>query len=144
MKKKKEIGILIGYGDNCDCLKYGADCPVLYGDTCNWRYKESNNPHIEAKIQEFSKKVDLLSRKTGFDGNKKEKTDFGFKTEIDWNAIENWLHHAFTDLLNMQKKEIALMLEGMRPNACDCMGASYECEHWGKHELIDDAITKLK
>lgn len=27
---KKEIGILIGSGENCQC----DDCPVLYGDDC--------------------------------------------------------------------------------------------------------------
>lgn len=43
MAKKKvkeiEVGILIGYGDNCDCLEYGKDCPVLYGGECDWKYK---------------------------------------------------------------------------------------------------------
>lgn len=40
MKKKVvKIGVIIGYGDNCDCLKYGRDCPVLYGAECDWRYK---------------------------------------------------------------------------------------------------------
>ncbi len=39
MKKKQlKVGILVGYGDNCDCLEYGADCPVLYGAECDWRY----------------------------------------------------------------------------------------------------------
>lgn len=28
--KGKEIGILIGYGENCTCY----DCPVLYGGEC--------------------------------------------------------------------------------------------------------------
>ena len=37
-KKTIEFAVLIGYGDDCDCLKYGDDCPVLYGVTCNWLY----------------------------------------------------------------------------------------------------------
>lgn len=107
-----------------------------------------NNTHIEAKIQEFSKKVDLLSRKTGFGGNKKEKTDFGFKTEIDWDAVENWFRHAFTDLLDMQKKEIVVVLEGMKKPEQVAPPPTHVPLHRitrrnGYNSALDEAITRI-
>ena len=42
------------------------------------------------------------------------------------------------DKLNTTLKEIEEEVEKMRPHSCDCSGAKYECEHWGRHEIIDD------
>jgi len=34
--------------------------------------------------------------------------------------------------------------ENMLPDECDCTGAKYECEHWGRHETINESIAHLK
>lgn len=47
-------------------------------------------------------------------------------------------------LLKQFIDELIEFEENMLPDECDCTGAKYECEHWGRHETINESIAHLK
>jgi hypothetical protein len=41
-------------------------------------------------------------------------------------------------------KEVGVEVEKLRPAPCNCIGAKYECEHWGRHETCDEVLDILR
>jgi hypothetical protein len=101
-----------------------------------------------------------MEKSEAFDSSLKKTFDEccegeGWEIEFDkeFDPIEHWqgdkwvtdkLKHFISSLLAKQQEEFVKMIEDRRPNACDCVGGEYNCEHWGKHELIDDVIADIK
>ena len=43
-------------------------------------------------------------------------------------------------LLAKQQEEFVKLLESKYSEPCDCIGEKYNCEHWGRHELLDELL----
>lgn len=62
--------------------------------------------------------------------------------------ITDWwikkLEEAYTSGFNTAKERAVETIEKLRPSTtCDCTGAKYECEHWGRHEMIDQVLEAI-
>jgi len=56
------------------------------------------------------------------------------------DAIFDWHKQSLKQFID----ELIEFEENMLPDECDCTGAKYECEHWGRHETINESIAHLK
>ena len=74
---------------------------------------------------------------------------FGLSIRSDYSSYIGSFHCAkikefINLLLAKQQEEFVKILESKRPDVCNCVGGEYNCEHWGKHELIDDLLADIK
>ncbi len=42
------------------------------------------------------------------------------------------------------REDLISAIEKLRPDACSCSGAKFECEHWGRHEMVDEVLEIIK
>ncbi len=56
------------------------------------------------------------------------------------NIQEEKFHSELEKYKEIKRKEV----EDLRQGSCNCVGSKNECEHWGRHETIDDVLEILK
>lgn len=55
-------------------------------------------------------------------------------------SIKSHISETIRQVLQAVEEEV----EKLDPPPCDCTGAKFECEHWGRHETVSDIQSLLK
>lgn len=73
-----------------------------------------------------------------------ESNGFGGLSPINKVTSFDPLLSFIASLLADREKELVEEIEKLRPDTCNCVGAEFECEHWGRHEVIDEILAIIK
>ncbi len=92
-----------------------------------------NTPQEEWE-REFGINVAALTRKTSFGGNNKERTKFGYKTEIDFEGIKSFIRTLLAAREKQVREEYGKKLVKL---ADDSVGDIQEAYERGKAEMLD-------
>ena len=63
----------------------------------------------------------------------------GCECEYRTRIADFWL-----SIIKEREEKLVERIEELYPEKCNCVGAKYECEHWGRHETIQDIIKLIK
>jgi len=70
---------------------------------------------------------------------------------VDWidenpshDEIKSFLRTTIEKALEEQRGRIEEEVKILRPLTCGCTGEKYSCEHWGRHETVDEVLQIIQ
>jgi hypothetical protein len=85
---------------------------------------------LQEQMKEFNKQFDSVEFLHGVPVSLPPKIS---------EAIKQWHTQSIKQILQAEVQYLC----GQIPEACDCTGAKFECEHWGRHQAITNQINRL-
>lgn len=136
-QEKKEIGILIGRGENCTC----PDCPVLYGDECPTtpiNNKLNSSPIVEEK-EGWEERFDACLGIENWGGK-----SLSGGTLIKPSDVKSFISHTLAEERERIVKEIGNMKEKYDPETDTFILIKDPSAVDGYNLAIEDIINIIK
>jgi hypothetical protein len=135
---------------------FDSSLKKVFDECCEgegWEIKFNENiPKMDAKLfsnlgmsddYQFGIKVckgDEILTIPDWDGIKSFISSLLAKQQEENQKIIDGIFEIKEKELARQREEFVKLLESKYSEPCDCIGEKYNCEHWGRHELLDELL----
>ena len=113
----------------------------------NFAYYSDDNsgtdPIKASEIREELKSFISQALTESFLAGKNEGYVNGMHENVEWVGDKKAYDCGYSTGRREVLGELEEKISKLRPDSCDCEGAKYECEHWGKHENIDATLSLI-